>query len=713
MATYELHVAGSERYAKLSSFRAELQVNGHDNIIAFILPTEGSPEVRFNQDEDVELLKDSVPIAAGQVTHVGEEMEPEGGPSNNGRFLSRITVSGYGEIATRRHVTMSIAGGSPGTSVSDILQDLIDMTDGLGDDGVTLHPSQEITRTVTVAMAFEDELPSAILNRLALFTGQVWRIDEQKRLRMWAKGDIAAAFDIDEDDLPAMYFGDIRPSRARFEGYANRVIVKGTKQTILDYGESFTSTGVETSFTTTVPMLGTRQSAVGVTNVPSLGVPVGQTFWDGSGLSGSGAHWEYSIDPVTNLGTFTWYQGALPSGAVVRLVFDGEISPRGVANDLADQALFPVRDEIVHAPVTTDAEAQALADQILPYLVSAKETKAEYSSRETDIIWPGVTQNMAAPRRGLSGAFLVTRTVLRSGPGEMNSYLVQDIENTLNDVLKGDWRDLVNQSTVGPSGDTTTGGGGDSNNNGGDTITNPDGDGGSGSNLNIPPEDTDIIFNKFGALGTHRTAGSPTQGQARILHTRVTGGSPATEDMFQMVLTALHTNPFDSLQVWKTPDDGAVSMITWDLNVYEQIFGGEVSDFEYVARSQMVTFLSHLSQAGADPGAGHFMISVLPNQTPGALMDFSQGRPFNFEPEGTFNQVDVALGTGAKSGRGVIVGRNTSGNGAPGWLLMRDKGGTERYLWFDTTGDLRTATAPPQEDGSPSDTSGVVVGSQS
>lgn len=618
MSVYELQVSGSERYAKLSSFRAELQLNGHDNLIAFILPTEGSPEVRFELDDEVELLKDSTPITGGIVTHVGEEMEPEGGPSNNGRFLSRITVSGWGEIASRRHVTIATAGGSPGTALSAFLAALIALD--LGADGVTLHPSQDAGDSLP-AMEFEDELPSAILNRLALITGRVWRIDEQKRLRMWAKGDIAAAFDIDEDDLPAKYFGDIRPSRARFEGYANRVIVKGTKQTILDYGESHTSTGVETSFTLSVPMIGTRQSAVGTTNVPSLGIASNQTLFEGLGPVGSGSDWEYD----TATGVFTRLAGALPSGAIVRLVADAEVSPRGVANDAPDQALFPVRDEIVHAPVTTDAEAQALADQILPYLVAAKETKAAYSSRETDIIWPGVTQNMTAPRRGLGGAFLVERNVLRSGPGEMNTYLVQDIENTLNDVLKGDWRDLLNQFTVGPSGSTTTGGGGDSNNNGGDTITNPDGDGGSGSNLNIPPADTDVLINKHGALGTVRSY----RGHIQALYERaaaiIAGGSPSEVDMVQLLLTTLSETPEDSLQKWQSttggsPDvpSGVIAMNPGDDEYMEQTFGYEKVEGVDIARSSIVGLLSHTAT-----GTGNFGLTLYGGQTPGSPVDFN------------------------------------------------------------------------------------------
>lgn len=72
-----------------------------------------------------------------------------------------------------------------------------------------------------------------------------------------------------------------------------------------------------------------------------------------------------------------------------------------------------------------------------------------------------------------------------------------------------------------------------------------------------------------------------------------------------------------------------------------------------------------------------------------------------------------AYGTGAKTGSRVFIGRNTSGSGAAALLVMEALDGTDYYLWVDATGDLRIGTSPPEEDGTPSDTSGTVVGTQS
>lgn len=48
-------------------------------------------------------------------------------------------------------------------------------------------------------------------------------------------------------------------------------------------------------------------------------------------------------------------------------------------------------------------------------------------------------------------------------------------------------------------------------------------------------------------------------------------------------------------------------------------------------------------------------------------------------------------------------------SGSVSILAMQDSGGTTRYLWADTTGDWRTASAIPSNPNS----DGTVVGSQS
>jgi hypothetical protein len=58
----------------------------------------------------------------------------------------------------------------------------------------------------------------------------------------------------------------------------------------------------------------------------------------------------------------------------------------------------------------------------------------------------------------------------------------------------------------------------------------------------------------------------------------------------------------------------------------------------------------------------------------------------------------------------IRINRNSNAtNPTPGFLILHDKGGTDRYLWVDTTGDLRIHTSIPLN----ADTVGTVVGTQS
>lgn len=72
--------------------------------------------------------------------------------------------------------------------------------------------------------------------------------------------------------------------------------------------------------------------------------------------------------------------------------------------------------------------------------------------------------------------------------------------------------------------------------------------------------------------------------------------------------------------------------------------------------------------------------------------------------------VSGAWGSGAKIGSQWRIGRNSSGNGSAGCLTFERKDGTVDAYWSDASGNLRHGTSCPEEDGSPSDTSGAALG---
>ncbi len=74
-----------------------------------------------------------------------------------------------------------------------------------------------------------------------------------------------------------------------------------------------------------------------------------------------------------------------------------------------------------------------------------------------------------------------------------------------------------------------------------------------------------------------------------------------------------------------------------------------------------------------------------------------------------------ALGTGAVTGPTFRIGINNSGSHSAGNINFLSIGAVNNYVWVDNSaspGVMRISTSRPEEDGTPSDTSGTVVGSQ-
>jgi hypothetical protein len=73
--------------------------------------------------------------------------------------------------------------------------------------------------------------------------------------------------------------------------------------------------------------------------------------------------------------------------------------------------------------------------------------------------------------------------------------------------------------------------------------------------------------------------------------------------------------------------------------------------------------------------------------------------------------LEGAFGTGGVFGAGISLGRNTSGNGAPGYVTFGARTASTGYVvWADSTGVLRIGSSIPTE--TSGDTGGTVVGTQ-
>lgn len=221
---------------------------------------------------------------------------------------------------------------------------------------------------------------------------------------------------------------------------------------------------------------------------------------------------------------------------------------------------------------------------------------------------------------------------------------------------------------------------------------------GTGSGAAAPGSDKDVIINDGGFFGVD------------------TGQFTYDKTKDQLALAAAANNDNSQLRLTHAADLGGIIAIQSGgvtLGAYygEIAFGRELIGGVDTARRANPSFI-WAQDVGANPsetdGIG---FEVVTGESAGSAMNYATGVGAFISEVGIFDVYQYGgLGTGNKQGMGVRVENNSSGNGAAAWFAARDKNGVARYLWPDATGAWRTATAPPDEDGTPADTSGNVLG---
>jgi hypothetical protein len=78
----------------------------------------------------------------------------------------------------------------------------------------------------------------------------------------------------------------------------------------------------------------------------------------------------------------------------------------------------------------------------------------------------------------------------------------------------------------------------------------------------------------------------------------------------------------------------------------------------------------------------------------------------------TFSLQGGGFGTGTKPGNRIDVGRNSSGNGAPGIINLNSRNGNQGVIWVDASGNVRVDSSGSSPTESGGDTGGTVVGTQ-
>ena len=455
MAITSFTIDGVEVDPLLETFEIR-ETTGDISTMVCDVESSGSPVFRIPLRSEVIVQEDGVRIFAGTVTqtrergHGGPNLYDAGGAPE---IITSITAEDYARIADRVYATTTVADG---TLLKDALTALV--TDYLSGLGISLHASQ-VNGPALPAMAFTRVRASEVLTAFSDATGYLSRVDYDKKLRMWAPGDIAAPFNIDEFDDPPKWTDDVEVEAILGDTYANRVIVTSDLITEYSHVETFVE-GVDTyPYQLEYTMFANRGYVTCDTIFETLRTPDDP----------DAASWTY--DPATN--TITRDAGEPAAGIITSINFDGTFTAYAVAEDAAAIALYGLY-EYVEPPrndITTNAAAQTLANSILAEHLTAGDQIVTYPTRySAPSLRAGQQQSITATARDLSGNYIISEMTVRGEVTESGVGFLRTITTKRNQVLSGKWQQTYKDwlraggegtnaaaTTVG-SGGTTTGG---------------------------------------------------------------------------------------------------------------------------------------------------------------------------------------------------------------------------------------------------------------
>jgi hypothetical protein len=472
MAITSFTVAGVEVDPLLESFDIRETVGGTSTLSCDIVST-GSPVQRFDVFDEIQVQEDGVTIFAGVLTQTRER--GFGGPNIydvNGapQIVTTVTAEDQNRLAERITVTETVVAG---TTLKAFLTTLV--SSYLTTFSVTLDASQA-TGPALPAMSFDVSRASEVLQALADATGYLWRIDYDKKLRMWLPGDLTAPFDIDEYDDPPRWTGDVEVETILGDNYANRVVVICAPVTEEAHVESFTGNGTTSIWTLEWTLLAHRGY---VTDNVALSINKTLTTTPYQGT----ASWTYH--PATN--TLERDLGPLPNGQIASITFKGTFSATATAEDAGEIAAHGLYEHIERrSDITTTAAAQDLADALLAKLLNSGSQTLTYETRYiAPTLRAGQIQTITATARDVSGNFIIRDLRIRAEvPATADGWLTRTVTAKLAEVLAGKWQQTY--------GDWLRVGSG-----GGTTIT---GSGAVGGAVPGPPL-TSVQFNHGGAFG--------------------------------------------------------------------------------------------------------------------------------------------------------------------------------------------------------------------
>jgi hypothetical protein len=451
MAITSFTVDGSEVTPLIATFEVRETVGGVSTLSCGIVSV-GSPVMRYGVFSDVVVVEDGVTIFAGTVTQAREQ--GVGGPvldsGGNPQIVTTITAEDHNRIADRVSATETVTAG---TLLKAFLTTLV--TNYLAAFGVSLDGSQ-VNGPALPDMSFDISRLTDVLQALADATGYLWRIDYDKKLRMWAEGDLTAPFDINQTtDIPARWGGDVTVETILGDNYANRVIVVSDPISVVGHTETFTGNGVDDSVTLEY----TLTKAYGY--VTYDGIFQTLRYPD----SADAASWTY--DASDN--SLTRTAGPIQSGKILSITFDGTFSARATAEDAGEIAAHGLYEHIERrSDITTTAAAQAIADALLAQLLDSGEQTVTYTTRfSAPTFRVGQLQTIDAHARDLSGDFIIRdlRVFTETNPASAEGWMTREVTAKQQQVLAGKWQQTYHDwlkvgsggtaTTVGPAAATT------------------------------------------------------------------------------------------------------------------------------------------------------------------------------------------------------------------------------------------------------------------
>jgi hypothetical protein len=430
----------------------------------------GSPVNRYGVFSQVAVLEDGVTIFAGTITQARER--GAGGPVidayGNPQIITQITAEDQNRIADRVTATETVAAG---TLLKAFLTTLV--TTYLSAFGVTLDASQ-VNGPALPDMSFDIARLTQVLQSLADATGYVWRIDYDKKLRMWSPGDLTAPFDIDQSDSPARWGGDVEIETILGDNYANRVIITSDPIDVVGHTETFTGDGSADSVTLEYTLTKHYGYVTYDTIFQTLRTPDDP----------DAASWTY--DPADN--SLTRTAGPIGLGKILSITFDGTFSAYAMAEDAGEIAAHGLYEHTERrSDITTNAAAQAIADSVLAQLLDSGEQTITYTTRyPASTFRVGQLQNIVAPARDVSGDFIIRdiRLFAETDPTSADGWLTREVTAKQQQVLVGKWQQTYSDWLKVGSGGTAT----------------QVGSGGAGSSGAALPLKS-VQFNRDGAFG--------------------------------------------------------------------------------------------------------------------------------------------------------------------------------------------------------------------